>query len=105
MFMRSVVLSLKRVQYSCCIERRAMKQKAQHPNRLRALLREAGLTMREVHREATIPESTLYYWAAGHGVIPKEDRMTLACVIGCFPHDLAPKYDMRTLLRDGGEKC
>ena len=69
-------------------------QKAQHPTRLRALLREAGLTMREVHRETNIPESTLYYWAAGHGVIPKEDRMTLAHVIGCFPHDLAPKYDM-----------
>ena len=72
-------------------------QKAQHPNRLRALLREAGLTVREVHRETTIPESTLYYWAAGHGVIPKEDRMTLAQVIGCFPHDLAPKYDMLEL--------
>ncbi len=71
-----------------------MMQKAQHPNRLRALLREAGLTIREVHRETTIPESTLYYWAAGHGVIPKEDRMALAHVIGCFPHDLAPKYDM-----------
>lgn len=69
-------------------------QKTQHPNRLRALLREAGLTIREVHRETTIPESTLYYWTAGHGVIPKEDRMTLAHVIGCFPHDLAPNYDM-----------
>lgn len=69
-------------------------QKAKHPNRLRALLREAGLTIREVHRETTIPESTIYYWAAGHGVIPKEDRITLARVIGCIPHDLAPKYDM-----------
>ncbi|HEX6482476.1 MAG TPA: helix-turn-helix transcriptional regulator [Ktedonobacteraceae bacterium] len=74
-----------------------MVQKAQHPNRLRALLRESGLTVREVHRETAIPESTLYYWAAGHGVIPKEDRMTLAHVIGCFPHDLAPKYDMLEL--------
>jgi tetratricopeptide (TPR) repeat protein len=71
-----------------------MMQKAQHPNRLRTLLRESGLTIREVHRETTIPESTLYYWAAGHGVIPKEDRKALAHVIGCLPHDLAPKYDM-----------
>lgn len=69
-------------------------RKAQHPNRLRALLREAGLTIREVHRETTIPESTLYYWAAGRGIIPKEDRVVLAHMIGCFPHDLAPKYDM-----------
>src|SRR5260370_21115472 len=71
-----------------------MKQKAQDPNRIRALLREAGLTIREVHRETTIPESTIYYSAAGHGVIPKEDPMTLAHMIGCFPHDLAPKYDI-----------
>ena len=71
-----------------------MQKKAQHPNRLRALIREAGLHIREVHRETEIPESTLHYWAAGHGIIPKEDRMTLARVIGCSIHDLAPKYDM-----------
>lgn len=70
-----------------------MIQKEQHPNRLRALLREAGLTIRELHRETHIPESTLYYWAAGRGVIPKEDRITLAHVIGCSPSDLAPKYE------------
>ncbi len=74
-----------------------MIQKRQHPNRFRTLLREAGLTIREVHRETAIPESTLYYWAAGHGIIPKEDRITLARLIGCFPQDLAPKYDMLTL--------
>ena len=74
-----------------------MVQKTQHPNRLRALLREVGLTVREVHRETAIPESTIYYWAAGHGVIPKEDRITLARLIGCFPHDLAPNYDMLEL--------
>lgn len=72
-------------------------RKAQHPNKLRALLRKAGLTIREVHRETAIPESTIYYWAAGHGVIPKEDRITLARAIGCFPHDLAPNYDMLEL--------
>ena len=70
-----------------------MAQKGQHPNRFRSLLRNAGLTVREIHRETTIPESTLYYWAAGNGVIPKEDRIILARLIGCFPHDLAPKYD------------
>jgi tetratricopeptide (TPR) repeat protein/transcriptional regulator with XRE-family HTH domain len=74
-----------------------MQKKALHPNRLRALIKEAGLTIREVHRETNIPESTLYYWAAGHGIIPKEDRVTLAHVIGCFPHHLAPQYDMLEL--------
>lgn len=72
-------------------------QKEQHPNRLRRLLKEAGLTMREIHRETAIPESTLYYWAAGRGVIPKEDRILLARVIGCSLHDLAPQYDMLEL--------
>ena len=71
-----------------------MVRKGQHPNRFRALLRKAGLTVREVHRETAIPESTLYYWAAGNGVIPKEDRVVLARLIGCFPRDLAPIYDM-----------
>ena len=71
-----------------------MTQKGQHPNRFRALLRNAGLSIREIHRETAIPESTLYYWAAGNGVIPKEDRTMLAKLIGCLPHDLAPKYDM-----------
>src|SRR5947208_1669995 len=74
-----------------------MQKRAQHPNRLRPLLRNAGLTIREVHRETNIPESTLYYWAAGHGIIPKEDRITLANIIGCFPYDLAPQYDMLEL--------
>lgn len=71
-----------------------MQKKAQHPNGLRSLIREAGLNIREVHRETKIPESTLHYWAAGNGVIPKGDRITLARVIGCSAHDLAPKYDM-----------
>lgn len=69
-------------------------QHSKHPNRLRALIREAGLNIREVHRETGIPESTLHYWAAGHGIIPREDRSTLACIIGCSPSDLAPNYDM-----------
>jgi tetratricopeptide (TPR) repeat protein len=75
-----------------------MQKKMKHPNRLRTLIREAGLHIREVRRETEIPESTLYYWAAGNGIIPKEDRLTLAQVIGCSPHDLAPDYDMVELL-------
>ncbi len=82
-----------------------MQKKVQYSSRLRALVREAGLTIREVHRETGIPESTLHYWAAGHGVIPKEDRMILAHVIGCTPHDLAPKYDMLKLAHESGSSA
>ncbi|MEO7020772.1 MAG: helix-turn-helix transcriptional regulator [Ktedonobacteraceae bacterium] len=70
-----------------------------HPNKLRALIREAGLNIREVHRETKIPESTLYYWAAGNGIIPKEDRLILARVIGCTTHELVPQYAMVESLR------
>ncbi len=75
-----------------------MQKKVKHPNKLRALIKEAGLHIREVHRETGIPESTLYYWASGNGIIPKEDRLALAQVIGCSPHDLAPHYGMVELL-------
>ncbi len=68
-------------------------QKAPYPNRLRALVKEAGLNMREVHRETGIPESTLRWWARGDGVIPKEERTLLAHIIGCALHDLAPMHE------------
>jgi transcriptional regulator with XRE-family HTH domain len=67
-------------------------QKALYPNQLRAVVKDAGLTMREVHRQTGIPESTLRWWASGHGVIPKEERATLARLIGCESHDLAPLH-------------
>ena len=44
-----------------------MKQ-ARYPNRLKLLVKDAGLTIREVHQETKIPESTLHYWAAGSGI-------------------------------------
>lgn len=69
-------------------------QKPSYPNRLRVLIKEAGLTIREIHRESGIPESTLRWWASGNGVIPKEERATLARFIGCNIQDLAPQYDV-----------
>jgi NUDIX domain-containing protein len=74
-----------------------MMQKTPHPNRLRALVKEAGLNIREVHRETKIPESTLHWWAAGNGVIPKEERAILAHLIGCTIHDLAPIREEETM--------
>lgn len=65
-------------------------QKMQYPNKLRALIKEAGLNIREVHRETGIPESTLRWWANGNGVIPSRERIILARLIECDIHDLAP---------------
>lgn len=65
-------------------------QKTQYPNSLRALIKQAGLTIREVHEETAIPESTLRWWASGNGVIPRKDRDTLARLIGCSAAELAP---------------
>jgi hypothetical protein len=67
-------------------------QKTPYPNRLRALVKEAGLNIREVHRETGIPESTLRWWAGGNGVIPSRERAVLARLIGCDLHDLAPLH-------------
>src|SRR5712691_860973 len=67
-------------------------QEAQHPNRLTVLIKEAGLTLREVAREARLPEGTLRHYAAGELVIPKNIRAVLAHVIGCDAGDLAPLY-------------
>src|SRR5579872_6410356 len=67
-----------------------MMQEAQHPNRLTVLVKGAGLTLREVAREAGLPEGTLRHYAAGELVIPKNIRAVLAHIIGCDARDLAP---------------
>jgi lambda repressor-like predicted transcriptional regulator len=67
-------------------------QEARHPNRLTALIKEAGLTVREIARETNLPEGTLRHYAAGDFVIPKNIRAVLAQMIGCDIEDLAPLY-------------
>lgn len=69
-------------------------QKTSYPNKLKILVKAAGLTIREVHRETSIPESTLRWYAAGHGVIPSRDRAILAHIIGCDVGDLAPLMEV-----------
>ena len=64
---------------------------AQYPNALRSCIKQAGYMFREVSRETTIPESTLYSWASGKQVIPHACRERLAQVIGCAVEELAPK--------------
>ncbi len=62
-----------------------------YPNALRSCIKQAGYSFREVSRETTIPESTLYSWASGKHVIPHASRERLAQVIGCSVGELAPK--------------
>ena len=62
-----------------------------YPNALRSCIKRAGYSFREVSRETTIPESTLYSWASGKHVIPHASRERLAQVIGCAVEELAPK--------------
>jgi hypothetical protein len=62
-----------------------------YPNALRSCIKQAGYTFREVSQETGIPESTLYSWAAGKGVILHESRKQLADVIGCSVEELVPK--------------
>jgi transcriptional regulator with XRE-family HTH domain len=66
-------------------------QAPQYPNALRALIKQAGYSFREVSRETTIPESTLYDWAAGNRVIPHTERRLLADLLGCSVEALAPE--------------
>jgi ribosome-binding protein aMBF1 (putative translation factor) len=62
-----------------------------YPNALRSCIKQAGYSFREVSRETTIPESTLYSWASGKHVIPHAFRERLAQVIGCTVEELVPK--------------
>ena len=62
-----------------------------YPNALKACIKQAGYSLREVSRETAIPESTLRHWASGASVIPHASREQLAHVIGCSVEELVPK--------------
>ena len=67
------------------------KQSAKpYPNKLKEEVKMAGLTIGKLSEEINIPRSTLYYWSACRGIIPREARLKMAHVIGCKPEDLAP---------------
>ncbi len=68
-----------------------------YPNALRACIKQAGYSFREVSRETTIPESTLYDWAAGKRPIPHRDRQVLAHLLRCNEHDLRPQQSHHVL--------
>ncbi|MDQ2713754.1 MAG: helix-turn-helix transcriptional regulator [Chloroflexota bacterium] len=63
-----------------------------YPNELRACIKDAGFSFREVAQETGIPESTLYDWAAGNRPIPHDERQALAHLLSCDEHNLKPQY-------------
>ena len=77
---------------------RMAPQMASYPNALRACIKQAGYSFREVSRETAIPESTLYDWAAGNRPIPHRERQVLARLLGCDEHDLQPYLADKGLL-------
>lgn len=66
-------------------------QIAPYPNELRACIKKAGFSFREVSRETGIPESTLYDWAKGNRPIPHHEREIFARLLDCSVEALAPK--------------
>jgi hypothetical protein len=82
-------------------KQRMAPQMASYPNALRACIKQAGYSFREVSRETAIPESTLYDWAAGNRPIPHRERQVLARLLGCDEHDLQPQPADKGLLPTG----
>ena len=79
------------------------KQVAQYPNALRACIKQAGYSFREVSQETDIPERTLYDWATGNRPIPKRERQVIADLLGYPVEVLAPQrpaHRMIQLLQD-----
>ncbi len=76
-----------------------MKKVPLYPNSLRTLIETAGYSFKEVAKEANVSERTLYYWAAGHRVIPHQDRIALAHVLGCTVEDLTPCQNSRGMVQ------
>lgn len=68
-----------------------MTQEARYPNKLKALLTQAGYSQRELSRESDIPEGTFRHYASGDCIIPNRHRVTLARLLGCDVQDLEPQ--------------
>lgn len=63
---------------------------AKYPNYLRKLIKEAGLTVKDVADESGIPLRTLFEYCKGERPIPRKKLEDIAAVIGCSPHYLVP---------------
>ncbi len=69
---------------------------AKYPNYLRKLIKEAGLTVKDVADESGIPLRTLFEYCKGDVPVPRKKLEDIAAVIGCSPHHLVPTIPQRS---------
>ncbi len=70
---------------------------AKYPNYLRKLIKEAGLTVKDVAEESGIPLRTLFEYCKGDIPVPRKKLEDIAAVLGCSPHHLVPSLPSRGL--------
>lgn len=63
---------------------------AKYPNQLRELIKQAGLTIKDVANESGIPLRTLFDYCRGDVPVPRKKLEDIAAVIGCSPYYLVP---------------
>jgi tetratricopeptide (TPR) repeat protein len=66
------------------------KDAARYPNQLRDLIKQAGLTVKEVADESGIPLRTLFDYCGGKVPIPRKKLEDIALVIGCSSRHVVP---------------
>lgn len=81
---------------SCSRKEESMTvRSAKYPNFLRKLIKEAGLTVKDVAEESGIPLRTLFEYCKGDIPVPRTKLKDIATVIGCSPHYLVPPITQR----------
>jgi tetratricopeptide (TPR) repeat protein len=72
-------------------------ESGKYPNYLRKLIKEAGLTIKDVAEETGIPLRTLFEYCKGNIPVPRKRREDIAAVLGCSPHCLVSPLPSRDL--------
>lgn len=65
---------------------------AKYPNRLKEIIKQTGLTIKEVADETKIPLRTLSEYCSGKVPIPRKRLEDIAHIIGCPTSDLVPDF-------------
>jgi transcriptional regulator with XRE-family HTH domain len=75
---------------------------SKYPNHLKKMIKQMGLSVKEVADESGIPLRTLFDYCAGKVPIPRKRLEEIALVIGCSPHCLVPAMQRILSTRQGG---
>jgi transcriptional regulator with XRE-family HTH domain len=63
---------------------------SKYPNRIKEMIKQTGLTIKEVAEESGIPLRTLSEYCTGNVPVPRKKLEDIALVIGCSSHHLVP---------------